>query len=82
MIKKIGKACVSLAIAVCLSFAAWHFLLIDLPEHQVQGLGSPNMSKEEALDLMSFHDVKVVYVKDGQWVFERNGKTCQLSKKK
>lgn len=81
MIKKIGKACVCIAIAFSLALAAWYFLLLKLPEHQVQGTAAPVMSKNEALDLMNYHGVKVVYIKDGEWVFDRNNQIIPLKRR-
>lgn len=78
MMKKIGKACISMIVAFCLALVVWYFLLIKLPEHQVQGSAASVMSKEEALDLMNYHGVKVVWVENGEWVFTRNNKTVPL----
>ena len=81
MIKIIGKACISMIVAFLLSLAVWYFLLIKLPEHQVIGTAAPTMSKEKALDLMNYHGVKIIRVQDGQWVFDREGKTIPLKRK-
>ena len=78
--KTLSKMCGSVIIAILLSFAVWYFLLIDIPDTWVQGIAAPAMSKEEALDLMNFHGVKVIYVKDGQWYFRRNGEAILLKK--
>lgn len=81
MIKKIGKVCISLAIAVCLSFATWYFLLIDIPEeYYVQGTAAPALSKNQAVRLMRYHGVKVVWAEGGEWFFRRDGKDCKLTK--
>lgn len=84
MLKKIGTTLVSFAIAALLFFLFmhWYFLLTSLPDPQVQGTAAPAMSKERARDLMNYHGVKVIQVKNGEWTFERDGKICQLSKKK
>jgi hypothetical protein len=81
MIKKIGKACISIIVAFCLSLIAWYFLLIKLPEHQVQGSAASSMSKDEALDLMHYHGVKVIWVEGGEWFFRRDGEDCKLTRK-
>ena len=80
MLKIIGKACISVIMALLLSLAVWYFLLIKLPEHQVIGVAAPTMSKEEALDLMNYHGVKVVWAEGGEWFFRRDGKDCKLTK--
>jgi len=36
------------------------------------------MTKEEAFSLMDYHGVKVIYIQNGEWVFDRDGKTCSL----
>ena len=83
MLKKIGKVCIGIVITFLLALIVWYFLLIDLPrEYCVQGTSAPVMTKEEALDLMNYHGVKVIWAEDGEWVFERDGKTYSLIKKK
>jgi hypothetical protein len=82
MLKKIGKVCIGVIMAFFLSFAVWYFLLIKLPKHQVQGTAAPVMSKEEAISPMDYHGIKVIRAEEGVWIFERDGKICQLSKKK
>lgn len=83
MLKKIGKACIVTVVTFFLTLAAWHFLLIKLPEDaMVLGAGSPTMPKEEVLNLMDYHGVKVVRAECGKWVFDRDGKTIPLTKRK
>ena len=83
MIKKIAKFFITAIIAFLLAVIAWYFLLIRIPkEILIQGSAAPVMSKEEALDLMNYHGVKVTWVEDGEWVFDRDGQTCSLIRKK
>jgi len=80
--KTLAKICCSLTIAFLLSLAIWYVLLIDIPEDfYVQGMAAPAMTKEEALNLMHYHGVKVVYVKNGKLIFDRDGKTIPLKRK-
>lgn len=82
MLKKIGTILVSFMIATLLAFLFmhWYFLLTSLPDPQVLGTATPAMSKEEARDLMNYHGVKVIQVKNGEWTFERDGKTISLAR--
>ncbi|MCK4525933.1 hypothetical protein KAW18_01075 [candidate division WOR-3 bacterium] len=82
MLKKIGKIFLNLIIAFSLALIFWWFCLIRIPEHQVQGTSAPVMTKEEALDFMDYHGVKVIWAEGEEWVFERDGKTYSLIKKK
>lgn len=81
MIKKIGKIFINIIIAFFLIFVFYYFLLIKIPEeYYTQGPGSPVMSKEQALDLMHYHGVKVVWAEDGEWYFRRDGEDCKLTR--
>ena len=72
----------TIIIVFSLGLIFWYFVLIKIPDTLVMGAAAPAMTKEEALDLMRYHGVKVAYTRDGQWVFDRNGTICRLSKKK
>ena len=82
MLKKIGKICGTAIIAFLIAVVAWYFVLVEIPECYVQGTSAPVMTKEEALDLMDYHGVKVIWAEGGEWVFERDGQICSLIKKK
>ena len=82
--KILRRICISTIIAaifLILSFAIWYFFLLKMPDTPVMGTAAPIMTKEEALDLMNYHGIKTVYAEDGQWVFDRNGKTIPLRRK-
>lgn len=65
------------------AFVVWYsFPFAFFKNIQVQGTAAPVLSKNQAIQLMHYHGVKVVYVKDGEWFFRRDDKDCKLTRKK
>ena len=79
--KILRRICISTIIAAIflfLSFAIWYFFLLKLPDTPVIGTAAPIMTREDGYSLMRYHGIKIAYIKDGQWVFDRDGKTIPL----
>ena len=81
MLRKIGKICSGVIFALSADLLFWHLFLTGLPDPLVQGMAAPSMTKEEALSLMDFHGVKTIYVKNREWVFDKNNQTVILKRK-
>lgn len=77
--QKVIKLCGITIIIFLLALIVWYFFSFAFFKNiRVQGTAAPVLSKEEARDLMNYHGVKVIQVKNGEWTFERDGETISL----